>query len=81
MRCVYECVKFRSVSACLKSDMFFCFSCNRDLSLGVCLDMCAHMCTCVFHLCMYNTSVCAFLHNLYLIPLANILIDSHYQNI
>ncbi len=79
--CVYECEKFRSVSACWKSDMF------------LCLKEFTSECVCVFVYCVCNCihvfSTCActillyvlFMHNLYLIPLANILIDSHCQNI
>ncbi len=59
----------------------------------ICLKEFTSECVCVFVYCVCNCihvfSTCActillyvlFMHNLYLIPLANILIDSHCQNI
>lgn len=79
--CVYECVTFRSVSACWKSNMFLCLKEFTSECVYVCI-LCVCICVHVFSTCACTILLYVlFMHNLYLIPLANILIDSHCQNI
>ncbi len=75
------CVKFRSVSACWKSNMFLCLKEFTSECVYVCI-LCVCICVHVFSTCACTILLYVlFMHNLYLIPLANILIDSHCQNI